>query len=287
MYELTKDDMAGDDDAKENESEEEDDWKTLLTKWGLAKFADAFEEEGYDDPQFWHEISENDLKDDMGMKKGHLKKWNLQIQKYQERKALKEQRKAKEELKEDDTQLEGGLDTNESKEEVAEAPKKKIGGRPSPIVNGQHYSLHGYYNGVEIAYLSYHAERGWCRQTYENAKDSRWEFIESGFANKYFIRNKYPDKRVDKWLSYGKWDDGSQNMVGLYTKMSDSGLWELVPDQSDVMAFKLKCHYNGQCIGWLSFRNDGRWNKLYDNEVDASVYKLEPYFGDVVCSIHF
>jgi len=71
-----------------NEPEEADDFRTVLNKWGLGKFAGAMEENGYDDPQFWHEITEEELTDDMGMKKGHLKKWDAQMQKYQDRELL-------------------------------------------------------------------------------------------------------------------------------------------------------------------------------------------------------
>ena len=104
--------MAEDAEKKENtpDSEQQEDFRTLLTKWGLAKFIDAFEDNGYDDPQYWHEIEENELTDDMGMKKGHLRKWNTQLQKYQDRQKLKKER-MEQELKEDDMQNEDALDS--------------------------------------------------------------------------------------------------------------------------------------------------------------------------------
>ena len=100
VYVITKDDNSDGDmhRSKANDSDEDENWKELLTKWGLKKFIDAFDDNGYDDPQFWHEIEESELTDDMGMKKGHLRKWNMQIEKYQARLALKEQREEKEEM---------------------------------------------------------------------------------------------------------------------------------------------------------------------------------------------
>ena len=69
-----------DDDARSKLIEKEDGWRTLLTKWGLAKFADAMEEKGYDDPNYWHKIEETELIDDVGMKKGHLMKWKMLLE---------------------------------------------------------------------------------------------------------------------------------------------------------------------------------------------------------------
>jgi len=109
VYEVTKDDMGGDDDAKGNESDEEVDFRTLLNKWGFGKFADVFEENGYEDPSFWSEIPEEELVDDLGFKKGHIRRWNVQIEKLKDRSALKEQRKEQSEQhegKEDDAQNE-------------------------------------------------------------------------------------------------------------------------------------------------------------------------------------
>ena len=109
VYEVTKGDTADDDDAKGNESDEEVDFRTLLSKWGFGKFVDVFEENGYEDPSFWSEIPEEELVNDLGFKKGHIRRWNMQIEKFKNRSALKEQRKEQSEQqegKEDDVQNE-------------------------------------------------------------------------------------------------------------------------------------------------------------------------------------
>merc|ERR1712173_324804 len=64
VYEVKPEDVDGDDDQKDD-----GDWRSLLDKWGFSKFADAFEENGCDDPRFWHEMTDQELKEDMGMKK--------------------------------------------------------------------------------------------------------------------------------------------------------------------------------------------------------------------------
>merc|ERR1712129_458864 len=43
--------------------------------WKLDKYADKFEDEGWDDPVDWVDISAEELKDDMGFSKGHVKKF--------------------------------------------------------------------------------------------------------------------------------------------------------------------------------------------------------------------
>merc|ERR1712106_962876 len=35
----------------------QEDRRALLDKWGLSKFVDKFEDNGYDDPRFWPEIT--------------------------------------------------------------------------------------------------------------------------------------------------------------------------------------------------------------------------------------
>merc|ERR1712083_226631 len=74
VYEVTPDDVDGGGDQKEG-----DDWRALLKKWGLSMFADKFEENGWDDPEFWHEMTDEELKDVMKMKGGHLKKWKHRL----------------------------------------------------------------------------------------------------------------------------------------------------------------------------------------------------------------
>ena len=139
VYQLKEGDISGDlGDAKEQNSEEEDDWKELLTKWGLKKFIDAMDDNGYDDPQFWHEITEEELVNDMGMKKGHLKKWNMQLAKYQDRRKLKEHRSVDKEQKED----EGGQSMVQSVQVVQQqAPPVYQPPPPQQLAVWYNYSL--------------------------------------------------------------------------------------------------------------------------------------------------
>ena len=149
MYELTKDDMSDDAEKKNGSDSEEDDYKAVLTKWGLAKFIDAFDENGYDDPQYWHEIEESELTDDMGMKKGHLRKWKAQLEKYEKRKKLKEERKEDEladvqpmeaepnfndEEKKADVQIQGGDDDFDVWYSDTNQPKKFKWDRENEVV---------------------------------------------------------------------------------------------------------------------------------------------------------
>jgi len=87
VYDLSEEDAAGG-------SNEEDSFKTLLHHWGLAAFADGFEKEGYDDPALWSNIDEEALRE-LGMGKGHIMKWKMQIQKLSDRQKLKEEREEK------------------------------------------------------------------------------------------------------------------------------------------------------------------------------------------------
>lgn len=51
-----------------------EDWRALLDEWRLSKFVDEFEENGYDDPRDWCEMTDEELKG-FGMRMGHLRKW--------------------------------------------------------------------------------------------------------------------------------------------------------------------------------------------------------------------
>lgn len=140
------------------------------------------------------------------------------------------------------------------------------------------YSIHAYWKEQDYAYLSYETSSGWCRQIYEKSSDSKFQLLNCN-ANKnlYYIKNKWEDKRLDHWLSYGNCEERQgKSMVGLYTNLADRAIWELIP-QKEPMTFKIKCHYNDQFKGWLSFQWDGRWNGLYEQEDQATVYKFESY----------
>eukprot|EP01084_Bolivina_argentea_P063463 115879_1 len=135
------------------------------------------------------------------------------------------------------------------------------------------YSIHGFWNDEDYAYLSYHEKSGWCRQNSEKSSDSMFQFVEcNADKNKWYIRNMYNDTRMNKWLSYDNYYH--KNMVGLWSNIADRAVWKLIP-QNTSMTFKIKCFYNDKFKGWLSFQWSGRWNKLYTNESDATLYRLE------------
>merc|ERR1712066_1186231 len=105
-YQLTDDDVlkkiSGDtDDSKTNGANDDDaddevSFRDLLKQWKLDKYADKFEDEGWDDPEDWHEISEEELKDDMGFSKGHVKKFNRKYKEWKEEQQEKKEKKTKE-----------------------------------------------------------------------------------------------------------------------------------------------------------------------------------------------
>merc|ERR1712154_465932 len=86
--------MGDDDDADDEVS-----FRDLLKQWKLDKYADKFEDEGWGDPEDWHEISDEELKDDMGFSKGHVKKFNRKYKEWreeqQEKKKIKSKKKKK------------------------------------------------------------------------------------------------------------------------------------------------------------------------------------------------
>ncbi len=65
--------------------------------------------------------------------------------------------------------------------------------------------------------------------------------------------------------------------MGLYTDIKSRAVWKLIPEngQGKEMCFKIKCFWDNIFRGWLSYQNYGRWNKLYNDEYQATEYKLE------------
>ena len=57
-------------DSKEQEEEEEINFRDLLKSWKLDKYADMMEEEGWEDPIDWKKLTEDEFKDDLGFSKG-------------------------------------------------------------------------------------------------------------------------------------------------------------------------------------------------------------------------
>eukprot|EP01083_Nonionella_stella_P152172 487394_1 len=47
----------------------------LLKEWGLEKYTDKMKDEGWDDWRDWKDLTEQDLKDDMGFAKGHIRRF--------------------------------------------------------------------------------------------------------------------------------------------------------------------------------------------------------------------
>eukprot|EP01084_Bolivina_argentea_P044998 82810_1 len=87
-YEVSKDEMA-DEYANEIESKDNTEKKPselkyneLLTEWGLTKYIKIMEENGWDDVQDWNELTDNDLINDMGFAKGHIKKFRRNYKKW-------------------------------------------------------------------------------------------------------------------------------------------------------------------------------------------------------------
>lgn len=84
---------VGDDDVG-YDSNFDDDYKSKLNKWGFAKYAIKFEEEGFKDPNHWGEITEKELKGAIGMTAVHLMKWKTKMAAWQKKLDLKAEREA-------------------------------------------------------------------------------------------------------------------------------------------------------------------------------------------------
>eukprot|EP01083_Nonionella_stella_P163184 536322_1 len=103
IYEI-QDGDENDDDYDEEKDEDEDDIfeehecemsaEALFEKWKLTKYTQSFiEDEGFDEPEIWVDITLNELKGDYGFKAGHAKKFIKFVQK------LEKQRPEFEEIK--------------------------------------------------------------------------------------------------------------------------------------------------------------------------------------------
>jgi len=65
-------------DAETKEEAQEVSAEALLAKWKLSKFWEKMEEDGWDEPQDWPEMTKEDLAE-IGIKGGNLKKWQRGI----------------------------------------------------------------------------------------------------------------------------------------------------------------------------------------------------------------
>ena len=138
------------------------------------------------------------------------------------------------------------------------------------IKDGQNYSMLGYYNHDNYLHLSYEDASGWCRQVYDKASDSKFQFtVNNADNNTWFIQNKSEGRRLGHWLSYDK------EWVGLWTNPINRAVWKAKPVGK--MKFKFQCYWQGKDMGWLSFKWNGRWNALHEKESDAAVYELKAW----------
>eukprot|EP01083_Nonionella_stella_P129628 393325_1 len=76
VYEVSKEEMQND-DSKEDTAKKAADltFGELLKEWGFQKYIAAMREQGWEDPADWRDIEDEDLKNDMGFSKGHIKKF--------------------------------------------------------------------------------------------------------------------------------------------------------------------------------------------------------------------
>eukprot|EP01083_Nonionella_stella_P159539 520531_1 len=110
-YQVTDDDVTStalqhdDTDAKE----EEIDHRALLKQWKLAKYAQTMEDEGWEDPVDWHELTDDDLKNDLGFSKGHIKKFRRKYTQWQEEYEAQKKQNIEQKDEEDDVQNDDAL----------------------------------------------------------------------------------------------------------------------------------------------------------------------------------
>eukprot|EP01084_Bolivina_argentea_P118345 209997_1 len=69
------------------DSEPQAQYVILLENWSLGQFAQKFKVEGWDDPRYWHEMTDNDL-NEMGFKKGHIVKFKNQLNEWRKKNNL-------------------------------------------------------------------------------------------------------------------------------------------------------------------------------------------------------
>merc|ERR1712228_677877 len=85
FYEPSKDDMIDDDD-QENETKAVKSFDVLLQEWGLEKYIEKMRDEGWDDVRDWIDLTDDDLKNDIGFSKGHIRKWHRNFKQWAKKK---------------------------------------------------------------------------------------------------------------------------------------------------------------------------------------------------------
>merc|ERR1712087_523119 len=88
-YQITKEDGLSD---EEDEAVAVKTFDVLLKEWGLEKYIDKMRDEGWDDSRDWKDLTDDDLKNDIGFSKGHIKKWHRNFDEWtKQKKEEKEQ----------------------------------------------------------------------------------------------------------------------------------------------------------------------------------------------------
>eukprot|EP01084_Bolivina_argentea_P239098 401831_1 len=115
------------------------------------------------------------------------------------------------------------------------------------------YSIYSNHNRK---YMGYASENGFCREIYNNPRDSQFGFIEIDKEKKlYYIISKYEDDRKEHWLGFSKSDKYDGKMVGVSGDIQNRAVWHLIPEKEQ-MCFKIKCYKNQQFEGWISYQKD-------------------------------
>eukprot|EP00483_Globobulimina_turgida_P003954 UN03962 len=115
-------------------------------------------------------------------------------------------------------------------------------------------------------YLSY-AFNGFCYGGYDGAQNSKFEFIRSG--NGWFIRNKYNDRRVNRWLGIS-----SKLYVGLYSKIRKRAKWKLIPSARHTMLFRIECEVNNT-VRWIKVDKNDRHQPVFCSTENNHLFALQ------------
>merc|ERR1712228_786723 len=93
-YEPSKDDMVDDDEKEKKQKRSVKSFDVLLKEWGLEKYIDKMRDEGWDDPEDWKDITDDDLQKYIGFSRCHIKKWHRKFNEWNKIGANKKQKEA-------------------------------------------------------------------------------------------------------------------------------------------------------------------------------------------------
>merc|ERR1712228_295883 len=79
---------------QENETKAVKSFDVLLKEWGLEKYIDKMRDEGWDDPEDWKDITDDELSKYIGFSRGHIRKWHRKFTEWTKKKEDKEQKEA-------------------------------------------------------------------------------------------------------------------------------------------------------------------------------------------------